>query len=99
MATAITTRVDEEIVREIDQLSKERQMDRATMMRNLIVEGLKTERFKRVVELYKQEKISMGKARTLLNVDFDEWLTIMKKENLYLHYDDEMLQEDLKGMA
>ncbi len=99
MATTITTRMDEKIVKEIDQLSKEQQMDRATMLRNLIVEGLKKERLKRVVELYRQEKISMGKARTLLNIDFDEWLTLMKKENLYLHYDDEMLQEDLKGMS
>lgn len=99
MAVAVSTRVDEETVKEIDALSKEKHMDRATMLRNLIAEGLKKEQRKRVVELYRQEKISMGKAREILGIDFDEWLKLMKEEKLTIHYDREMWEEDRKGLA
>lgn len=99
MAVAISTRVDEEMVKEIDELSKEKHMDRATMLRNLIAEGLEKERRKRVVELYRQEKISMGKAREMLGIDFDEWLKLMKEEKLTIPYTREMWEEDKKGLA
>ena len=49
--------------------------------------------------LYKEKKISSGKARELLNIDFDEWLQIMKEENLYFDYDKDDLKDDLKGIA
>jgi len=32
-------------------------------------------------------------------IDFDEWLQIMKEENLYFDYEKEDLDEDLKGIA
>ena len=50
----------------------------------------------KIMQLYRERKISSGKARELLNVDFDKWLEIMKKENLYFDYDKKDLKEDLK---
>ena len=40
MTAVVTTRVPEETLREIDELSSRRHMDRATMLRNLIEEGM-----------------------------------------------------------
>lgn len=91
--------MEAELAKEIDMLSKEKHMDRATMLRNLIVDGLRQEKHRRVVQLYRDEKISMGKAREMLGIDMDEWLKIMKAEKLPLHYDREMLEEDLKGLS
>ena len=99
MATTVSTRIEFGIAREIDKLSKEKHMDRATMLRNLIVEGLKGEQQRRIVELYRQDKVSAGKAREMLSIDFDEWLTLMQREQLHGHYDDEMLKSDLKGLS
>lgn len=99
MAVSVTTRIDESRLKEIDQLSAGKHMDRATMLRNLIEEGLKGEKKQNVVKLYREKKISSGKARELLNIDFDEWLQIMKEENLYFDYEKEDLKEDLKGIA
>ncbi len=99
MAVTITTRIDEKRLKEIDQLSSGKHMDRATMLRNLIEEGLKKEKKENIIRLYKEKKISSGKARELLNIDFDEWLKVMKQENLYFDYEKEDLKEDLKGIA
>ena len=98
MSVTVTTRIDEKKLKEIDQLSLGKHMDRATMLRNLIEEGLKKEKRENVVKLFREKKISSGKARSLLSIDVDEWLAMMKEENLYFDYDKEDLEEDLKGI-
>ena len=99
MAVTVTTRIDEDKLKEIDRLSANKYMDRATMLRNLIEEGLKKEKKENVIRLYREKKISSGKARELLDIDLDEWLRIMKENNLYLDYEQEDLEEDLKGIT
>jgi len=99
MSVTVTTRIDESRLKEIDKLSSGKHMDRATMLRNLIEEGLKKEKRENIIKLYKEKKVSSGKARKLLNIDFDEWLQIMKEENLYFEYDKDDLDDDLNGIA
>ena len=98
MTATITTRVEEKLLEEIDQLSKENQMDRASFLRNLIVEGLSIEKEKKVLKLYKDRKISMAKAAEMLDIDLWQIIDIIKREKLYLDYSEEELKEDLKGL-
>ena len=98
MTATITTRVGEKILAEIDQFSKEKQMDRATFLRNLIVEGLSIEKRNKVLSMYKERKISLAKAAEILNIDIWQMIDMIKEENLYLDYSDEELSEDLKGL-
>ena len=98
MTATITTRVEEKLLEEIDQLSKENQMDRASFLRNLIVEGLSIEKEKKVLKLYKDRKISMAKAAEMLDIDLWHIIDIIKREKLYLDYSEEELREDLKGL-
>ncbi len=98
MTATVSTRIDENILLEIDELSKERQMDRASLLRNLIVEGLAIEKKKKVLNMYKERKISMAKAAEMLNIDLWQMIDTIKEENLYIDYSEEELKEDLKGM-
>lgn len=98
MTATVTTRIEEKLLQEIDQFSKEKQMDRATFLRNLIVEGLSIEKRNKVLGMYKQRKISLGKAAEILGLDIWQMIDIIKEENLYLDYSDEELKEDLQGL-
>ena len=98
MTATITTRVGEKILAEIDQFSKEKQMDRASFLRNLIVEGLAIEKKNKVLGMYKERKISLAKAAEILNVDTWQMIDIIKEENLYLDYSEEELREDIQGV-
>ena len=98
MTATITTRVDEKVLEEIDQLSKENQMDRASFLRNLIVEGLAMEKEKKVLKMYKNKKISLAKAAEMLGIDLWQAIDIIKREKMYLDYSEEELKEDLKGL-
>lgn len=98
MTATITTRIGEKILAEIDQFSKEKQMDRASFLRNLIVEGLAIEKKNKVLSMYKERKISLAKAAEILNLDIWQMIDIIKEENLYLDYSEEELREDIQGL-
>ena len=98
MTATVSTRIEERILSEIDELSKEKQMDRASLLRNLIVEGLSIEKKKKVLSMYKERKISMAKAAEILNIDIWQMIDIIKEENLYIDYTEEELKDDLKGL-
>lgn len=97
MSITITTRVDKETLKQIDEFSKYRQMDRATMLRNLIAEGLEKEKLERTLRLYKERKVSLAKAAEILNADLWTMLEMIKREGLYLDYSKEELEEDMRG--
>ena len=99
MTATLTTRVEEKLLKEIDQYSKENQMDRASFLRNLIVEGLAMEKEKKVLKMYKNRKISLAKAAEMLEIDLWHAIDIIKREKMYLDYSEEELKEDLKGLA
>ena len=98
MTATITTRVEEKLLLEIDQLSKEKHMDRATLLRNLIAEGLSIERKNKVLSMYKERRISLAKAAEMLDIDLWQMIDMIKEENLHLDYSEEELTEDLKGL-
>ena len=98
MTATISTRIEEKILSEIDELSKEKHMDRASFLRNLIVEGLSIERKKKVLSIYKQKKISLAKAAEMLDVDLWKMIDMLKEEGMYIDYSEEELREDLEGM-
>lgn len=99
MTTTISTRIEEKVLAEIDEMSKEKQMDRASLLRNLIVEGLVIEKKRKVLEMYKEKRISLAKGAEMLGIDLWQMIDLIKEENLYIDYSEEELKEDLKGLA
>lgn len=97
-AITVTTRVDEEVLQELDSYSTAKQMDRATYMRNLIIEGLTNEKKEQTLIQYRERKISLAKAAKILEVDLVSMLDIIKQEGIHLDYTEEELEEDLKGL-
>lgn len=98
MKSTVTTRIEEKVLAEIDQFSKERHMDRASFLRNLIFEGLSIEKQNKVLRMHKERKISLAKAAEMLGIDLWQMIDLIKKENLYLDYSEDELIEDLKGL-
>lgn len=97
MNITVSTRIEKNVLSEIDELSKEKQMDRASFLRNLIVEGLSIEKKKKVLGMYKERKISLAKAAEMLGINLWEMLDLIEEESIYLDYSEEELREDLKG--
>ena len=98
MTAVVTTRVPEETLREIDELSSRMHMDRATMLRNLIEEGMVAAKREKVLSQYKEHSVSLQKAAELLGIHLTEMIELIQREGLYLDYSEEELRDDLKGI-
>lgn len=98
MTATVTTRVSEDVLRQIDEFSAGKNMDRATMLRNLLEEGLVAEKKRKVLSEYKERKISLQRAAELLGIHLVEMLELIEREGIYLDYTAEELREDLKGL-
>ena len=98
MTATVTTRIEESLLHELDKLSNEKQMDRATFLRNLIKKGVNQEKQKFVLNDYKNRKISLQKAAELLDNSLIEMLDLIKRANITLDYTNEELKVDLKGL-
>ncbi|MBU0757063.1 MAG: UPF0175 family protein [Nanoarchaeota archaeon] len=98
MTATVTTRIDESLLKEVDLLSTENQMDRATFLRNLIKKGVENEKRHSVLEEYREQKISLQKSAEKLNLSVLDMIDIICKENLTIDYSDRELKEDLKGI-
>lgn len=94
----ITTRVPKPMLKQIDEFSKQKHMDRSTILRNLLARGLEQENKEHVLSLYKQHKITLQKLASLLDITYIDALELLHQEGLQLDYGKEELQEDLSGL-
>ena len=73
-------------LREIDLIAKEQGLDRATLIRQLLISGIKEYKVKLAVELYRTEKISIGKATEMAGVSIWEMVDILRGQKIPLAY-------------
>ncbi len=99
MTATVTTRIKEQMLEEIDELSEQRKMDRATLLRNLIQEALEKEKQKHILELYKEGEVTLEKAAEMLGISIWEMIELLKEKDIHLHYTKEELQKDLEPVV
>lgn len=98
MEEAVTAFLDVDTLKGVNMLSKEFHMDRSSIIKDLIREGLELKIRKRALELYTSRKISLQKAAEIMSISIWEMLDIVKREGIHLDYDMEELNEDLEPM-
>lgn len=94
MKTA-SVRLPQEIVEEIEKLSKQEGIDKGTLIRRLIVESLKEYKIKRALEQYREGRISLWKAAEIAGITYREALEELRKRNISFKYSSEDLEADI----
>ena len=85
-------------LREIDLIAKEQGLDRATLIRQLLITGIKEYKVKLAVELYRTEKISIGKAAEMAGVSIWEIVDILREQRIPLTYRISDAREEIRKM-
>lgn len=80
--TAISARIYESQLREIEKLARKRGVDKSDTIRKLLDEGLKQERLREALRQIRENKITVWKAAELAGVSYREMLRILKAENV-----------------
>ena len=90
----ISTRLEPQDSKVLDELARVEGLDRAVMMRHILHIGLGTYRKNAAVQGYAQSKVSLGRAAELAGLSQWEMLGTLDANRTDLNYDASELQRD-----
>ena len=82
MSKTISTRIDDEYVKKLEEIAKRENSDRSALIRKFILQMLKEYELKRMAELYRKGVVSLQEAATQAKLSLYELMEYVKKENI-----------------
>ncbi len=79
MTEQMNLRLDKELIEDFEDLAKEENLDRASLVKKILVEGLKKERIDYAIQRYAVREISIERAARLAKVPLYEFIHILQK--------------------
>ncbi len=98
MPVTFTTRIEEDLAKVIDEVSKEEGMDRSTVIRRFLMKAVKEWLIEKNLDDYEQGKITLWQAAKTCNLSLWEMTLETKKRGTHVPYTLEEFKEDLKGL-
>lgn len=93
----ITTRVPEELAKEVERIAQAEALDKSTTIKRLLIKAVEAWKMDHALKLYQEGKISIGKAAETAGVSLWEILDNILKRKIPLQITREDLEEDLKA--
>jgi len=97
MTEVISTRVPNEIARDLREIEKEEKADRATVIRKLLARAIEQWRIERALRLYRERKVTLWRAARLAGVTLREMMELAAKEGIQFQYSEKDLEEDIEA--
>ena len=79
MTKQMNLRLDEDLIEEFEELAKNENLDRSSLIKKILIEGLRKERFDFAIKKYVLKEISMEKAAELAKVSLHEFISKMSQ--------------------
>lgn len=95
--TVITTRVPEDLAKEVERIAEAEALDKSTTIKRLLIQAVRAWKMDYALRLYQEGRVSMGKAAEITGVSLWEFIDIMVKRKIPLQTSRENLEEDLKA--
>jgi predicted HTH domain antitoxin len=93
----ITTRVPEELAKEVERIAQAEALDKSTTIKRLLIKAVEAWKMDHALKLYQEGKISIGKAAETAGVSLWEIIDNILKRKIPLQITREDLEEDLKA--
>jgi predicted HTH domain antitoxin len=93
----ITTRVPEELAKEVERIAQAEALDKSTTIKRLLIKAVEAWKMDHALKLYQEGKISIGKAAETAGVSLWEILDNILKRKIPLQITRDDLEEDLKA--
>src|SRR3989338_5811562 len=91
----IGARIPKEIRKDIEYVAKEEQTDKSKIIRDLLIEAIKTKIIQLAIEKYRRREVSIGKAAELARIPISEFMRILVEQKVPFNYTLESLKEDI----
>jgi len=97
MTEIISTRIPDDIARDLKEIEKEEQTDRATVVRKLLARAIEQWKMERALRLYREGKVTLWRAARLGGITLREMMELAAKQGIQFKYTSKDLEEDIKA--
>lgn len=97
MKKVISTRIPEEIDKELKEIEREEGADRATVVRKLLVRAIEQWKIERALRLYQEGRVTLWRAARLAGVTLREMMELAAGKGIQFRYYERDLEEDIKA--
>ncbi len=98
MPVTLTTRVDDDLAKLIDEIAKEEGMDRSTVMRRFLAKAVKDWLIEKSLKDYEEGKITLWQAAERCGLSLWEIVNEAKRRDIHIPYTLDDLKEDVEGL-
>jgi predicted HTH domain antitoxin len=91
----LNIRIPESLIEELERIATEEHVDRTSITRKLLVEGVQRWRLERALHLYEQGQITKERAAEMAGVSIYDILDALRQRGTLAQYSLEELREDL----
>ena len=99
MPATVTTRVEDELLKVIDEIAEREGMDRSTVIRRFLHKAVRDWLIEKSLEDYELGKLTLWQAAARCGLSLWEAIYEVKKREIRVPYTLEELREDLKGLG
>jgi len=97
MTEIISTRIPDEVARDLKEIEKEEKTDRATLVRKLLARAIEQWKMERALRLYREGKVTLWRAARLAGITLREMMELATKQGIQFKYTTKDLEEDIEA--
>jgi predicted HTH domain antitoxin len=97
MTEIISTRIPDDIAKDLKEIEKEEKTDRATLVRKLLARAIEQWKVERALRLYREGKVTLWRAAKLGGITLREMMELAAKQGIQFKYTSKDLEEDIKA--
>jgi predicted HTH domain antitoxin len=98
MARTLTTRIEEESLKKIDELAAKRGVDRSALVRSFLLDGLKENTIRDALNAYQGGRMTLWQAAQACDISLWEMIEEAKQRHIHASYDVQALEKDLTAL-
>ncbi|MGC8961038.1 MAG: UPF0175 family protein [Candidatus Bathyarchaeia archaeon] len=97
MTEIISTRVPDEMAKDLKEIEEEEETDRAAVVRKLLARGIQQWKMERALRLYREGKATLWRSARLAGVTLREMMELAAEEGIHFQYTQKDLEEDIES--
>jgi predicted HTH domain antitoxin len=97
MQNPLSIRPTEEMEKKLEKLIEIEKIEKSTLIRKILTNGIDEELKKCVLQLFKDKKVSLAKAAEIAGISIREMIDLIKEQGESLHITVEDIQEDFEA--
>jgi len=99
MGATVTTRVSDDIAKDLKKISKEEELDMSSVVRRLLSRSIREWKVEHALEEYRKGRITLWKAARYAGVSLREMMDLAASRGVSLQYTVDDLKEDFEAAS